>query len=309
MKKILVIAPQYIGDTILVIPFLRNLRNRYKEDIIDIVTKNAGLLILKECPYIDNIYKEEELKKNFYDKAYVIKRSLSAALLAKKLKIKETIGFGGQFRELLLTKSVKYLPKIKHEIECFFDILQQDGTQIVSKNLEYWTEKESIENIKHYLGDKNALIVTSSTSFAKNWEIEKFNQVIEYLNKKGYKCFIVGTDKEFEYNQNFQEVTNLSGKITFKEIIALISKVDLVFGVDSGFCHMGAAFNKKVLTLFGSTSIKQWKILAPNAISYSLNLSCSPCRKAKKCNKNFKCMKMISVEEVIQTLENTLKIE
>lgn len=300
MKKILIIAPQYVGDSILVIPFLRELRKHYNNDIIDVVTKNAGKLVLSECPYINNIYLEKDLKTNFYDKAYVLKRSLSSALLCKKLKIKDTIGFGGQFREFFIKKIIKYKAFEKHECDHFMDVLKAEGITISDNNLEYYIDKTAKQNIQKYFSDKKrALIVTSSSTTVKNWTEEGFNKIIEHLNNNGYECFIVGLEKEKEYNNKFKNAKNLCGELSFKEITALIAEMDLVFGVDSGFCHIASAFNKKTVALFGSTCQTQWALKDINSHTLSLNLKCSPCKKAKKCKKGFECMQKISADFVI----------
>lgn len=306
MKKILVVAPQYVGDTILVIPFLRELRKNFSESTIDVVTKNAGKLVLSECLYIDNIYSKEDLKPNFYDKAYVLKRSLSAGLLVRRLKIKDTIGFGGQFREFILKKCVKYKPHEKHELEHFSDVLIADGIDITDETLEYWTKDEDVQNVQKYFTEnkKKALIVTQSSTYVKNWTVDGFQDVINFLNDNNFECFIVGTEKEKDFNEQFKNVKNLCGDLKFSEISALISQMDLVFGIDSGFCHMGTAFNKKVVALFGSTSLTQWGLRGENSHTLSLNLKCSPCRKAKKCKNNFKCMKDFSSKFVINYLKN-----
>jgi len=306
MKKILVVAPQYVGDSILVIPFLRQLRKAYPECLIDVVTKNAGKLVLEGCPYIDNICLKDDLKPNFYEKAYILKRSLSAALLAKNLKIKDTVGFGGQFREFLLTKIVKYKGTSKHELEHFMDVLQADDIDITDESLEYWINDADVNFVQKYFTEnkKKALIVTSSSTYVKNWTIDGFNAVIKFLNENNFECFIVGTDKEKYFNNQFFGVKNLCGELTFNQISALISQMDLVFGIDSGFCHMSSAFNIKTVALFGSTSVKQWELKGKNSHTLSLNLDCSPCKKAKKCKKDLKCMKDFSAQFVIEYLKN-----
>ena len=312
MKKILVVAPQYVGDSILVIPFLRNLRKAYPNDVIDVVTKNAGKLVLSVCPYINKVYEEESLyleerlKPDFYDNAYVLKRSLSAALLVKKLKIKNTIGFGGQFREFILKKTVKYKRGEKHELEHFLDVLKAENLDTNDKTLEYWTTEEDVNAVQKYFTEnkKKALIVTSSSTYVKNWTKSGFCDVINFLKDNNYECFIVGTEKEKEFNNQFSDAKNLCGELTFNQISALISQMDLVFGIDSGFCHMACAFNKKTVALFGSTSLTQWELRGENSHTLSLNLKCSPCKKAKNCKKNFKCMKDFSSQFVIEYLKN-----
>jgi len=308
MEKILVIAPQYVGDSILVIPFLRELRNNFKNSQIDLITKNAGKHVLAKCPYINNIYEETELKKNFYDKAYVLKRSLSAALLCKKLNIKNTIGFGGQFRELFLKKIVKYNPCEKHELEHFLDILKSENLNIENTKLEYWVENTAEQSVQKYFFDKKkALIVTSSSTPVKNWSIEGFNKVIEHLNNENYECFIVGTKSEKDYNNSFIGAKNLCGELSFEEISAFISQIDLVFGIDSGFCHLASAFNKKTIALFGPTSTVQWELKGENSLTLSSNLDCSPCKKAKNCKKGFKCLKNIPADFVISKIEEFVR--
>lgn len=306
MEKILVVAPQYVGDSILVIPFLRNLRMAYPNGLIDVVTKNAGKLVLSVCPYVNNVYLKEDLKPNFYDKAYVLKRSLSSALLVKNLKIKNTIGFGGQFREFILKKPVRYKGFEKHELEHFLDVLKADDIDIKDKILEYWINEYDLNSVQKYFTEnkKKALIVTSSSTYVKNWTKSGFDDVINFINDNNYECFIVGTEKEKEFNNQFLGVKNLCGELSFNQISAFISQMDLVFGIDSGFCHMASAFNKKTVALFGSTALNQWKLLGDNSYTLSLNLKCSPCKKAKNCKTGFKCMKDFSSQFVIEYLRN-----
>ena len=50
-KRILVIRNRHIGDTVLAIPFLRNLRRKYPDAIIDVVVEHGAGQILEDCPY------------------------------------------------------------------------------------------------------------------------------------------------------------------------------------------------------------------------------------------------------------------
>ena len=139
--KILVMRYRFIGDTLLTIPFLRNLRDEYPDAQIDMLVAPVSGEIIDKCPYVNNfIYfdttkkhryenKENQEKKDFwsyvkllraqnYDKAYVLKRSFSSAFLAFAAGIKERIGFDTEMRGFLLTKKVPYIEN-RHEIECF----------------------------------------------------------------------------------------------------------------------------------------------------------------------------------------------
>jgi len=113
--KILVIRYRFIGDTILSVPFLRNLRQAYPDAQIDMLVTQSSVGVIAGCPYVDNfVYIDIEnehryenvldmrnsffdylkaIRKTKYDKAYILKRSLTSALIAFFGGIKERIGF------------------------------------------------------------------------------------------------------------------------------------------------------------------------------------------------------------------------
>lgn len=317
MSRILVIAPQFIGDSILTIPFLRELKKHVGCVEIDVVSKNAGCLVFKNCPYVSKVYDIKklnlsEMNGNAYTKAYVLKRSLSAAILAFRLGIKDTIGFDGEFRNFILKKIVHYdKNEQKLELEHFMDVLREDYVEINSTKLEYYLNEGAIDSVKKYFSEKKkVLIVACSSTPVKNWNVKKFAAVLDYLNENGYEGYFVGLPKEKEVCDEIidfskkKQAQNLCGKLSFDEVVALISQMDLVFGVDSGFCHIAAAFGKKIVTLFGPTSIAQW---APaGALIVTAQKPCSPCKKPKKCKHNFPCMQDISVELVVSKLKTVL---
>ena len=235
MKNILVIAPNFIGDSILAIAFLRELKKHVGRCNIDIVTKNAGILTYKACPYVRYIYDWKKLnilkmREIKYDKAYLLKRSLSSAILTFCLGIKDTIGFNGQFRELFLQKAVKYdKNEKKHELEHFFDILKNDYIEVNNKKLEFYVDEKALANIKKHLGEnKKALIVAKSSTHVKDWNEKNFAKVVDYLIKQGYDIYLAGLESEREYCSNIilqagnGEIKNLCGKLSFDEVIASI---------------------------------------------------------------------------------------
>jgi len=311
MEKILVIAPQFLGDGILSVPFFRNLRHHYKAAQIDAITKNAGKLVLGKVPYIDNVYdlkttKKDFIKKQKYSKVYILKRSLSALMLVLGCGIKQKIGFSGQFRKPFLSKPVKYLANQKHELECFFDILKADRVDIIDDKLEYFVQEEAQESVQKYLPEgKKALIVACASTKVKEWSQENFAKVAESLKAQGYSIYFVGLKSEKAYCEGIVQgegVYNLCGELSFDESVALVSKMDLAVGIDSGFCHLASAFGVKTITLFGPMSPVQWGLLGQHSVNISVGLSCSPCKKPPKCEINFECMKKITPEDVISKL-------
>ena len=340
--KILVVRYRFIGDMILTIPFLRNLRNAYPDAQIDmLVSPNSGEVI-ENCPYVNNFiyfdttrkhkyengkgekqsfwYYVKELKKQKYDKAYILKRSLSSAMLCFLAGIKERIGFNTEGRCLLLTKRVNY-DNIKHESLCFLDVLQADKKEIKDTHLENWILEEN--KIKIYslfeehnivLSKKNVVINATATNQTKVWGINNFARIIEYLiNEKDANVIFIGapSDKEVYDNIKYEielktEPINLCGKVTIKDSLALLNEVDLLIGNDSGNLHMAASVRTPVIGLYGPMPFEKWRALGEKNILIKANLPCMPCSLKGECTNNKACMNSITVEEVKEAIDKIL---
>lgn len=315
-EKILVIAPQFLGDGILSVPFFRNLRLAKKDAQIDAITKNAGLLVLSKIPYIDTVYDLKTITRKFikeqkYHKVYILKRSFSALKLILGLGIREKIGFSGQFRKPFLTTPIKYAPCQKPERDCFLDVLTADRVDIINEKLEFFTEKTAEESIqKHLKKGKKALIVAKASTHVKEWPQENFAQVIEWLKNRGFDVYFIGFESEKSYYDAFSKddkIHNLCGKLSFDECCALVKNMDLTLGIDSGFCHMASAFGVPTVTMYGPMSVVQWGLLGENSVNITAKLDCSPCKKPRKCKRAYECLQKITPTIVTEQIEELLQ--
>jgi ADP-heptose:LPS heptosyltransferase len=99
---------------------------------------------------------------------------------------------------------------------------------------------------------------------------------------------------------------NTCGQYTINQSASIIEQAEWVVSSDTGLMHIAAAFNKKIISIWGNT-IPEFG-MAPylpnleNKILEVKNLGCRPCSKLgfKKCPKgHFKCMNNIDVSELI----------
>lgn len=342
-EKILVVRYRFIGDTILTLPFLKNLRLAYPNAQIDMLVAPKSGEIIEDCPFVDNFiyfdttrkHKYENgagekksffsyvklLRKNKYDKAYVLKRSLSSALLVFMAGIKERIGFDTEGRGILLTKKVPYHIK-KHEAQCFLDVLRADGIEIKDEKLENGVNPEALHKVEKILQEqsnderKKVIVHATATNEGKIWAIENFAKITEYLlNEKNARVFFVGTDFDFTTYEKMltlinsdlkTEPINLCGKLNLKESLALTSKIDLLIGNDSGNLHMASSVGTPVIGLYGPMPFEKWYALGNNNTLLKADLPCMPCGLRKKCPINYDCMKKITVEEVKKAINKYL---
>lgn len=345
--KILVMRYRFIGDTLLTVPFLRNLRYAYPDAQIDMLVAPVSGEIIEKCPYVDNFiyfdttkkhrYENKEgvekktfwtyvklLKEKNYDKAYVLKRSFSSAFLAFAAGIKERIGFDTEGRSLLLTKRVKYVEN-KHEIDCFLDVLKADGFDVRDNYLENWVEDEELESVKQILnskvlpdnqGLKKVIVHATSGNRKKEWNRQKWAQVVEWLsNEKGVQVLFNGTKND---SKTYEEIMsyvkenlkimpiNLCGSFNLRQTLAFTKLCDLIIGCDSGNLHIAASVGVPVVGIFGPMNTIKWAPAIESHTVIKLDLPCQPCGLKKKCKRNYQCINDISVDMLKSAVEEKL---
>ena len=345
--KILVMRYRFIGDTLLTVPFLRNLRAAYPDAQIDMLVAPVSGEIIEKCPYVDNFiyfdttkkhrYENKDgvekkdfwsylklLKANKYDKAYVLKRSFSSAFLAFAAGIKDRIGFDTEMRGCLLTKRVPYVDD-RHEIDCFLDVLKADGITVNNNYLENWIEDCETEKVKNILRInglnpdsevKKVIVHATSGNRKKEWQKEKWAEIIEYLsNEKGVQVLFNGTKNDsLLYEEIMQLVTsdlkippvNLCGCFSLRETLAFTAMCDLIVGVDSGNLHIASSVDVPVIGIYGPMNTIKWKAHEKDAVVIKTDLPCQPCALKRKCKRNYQCISDISVNLLKTAIDGKL---
>lgn len=98
------------------------------------------------------------------------------------------------------------------------------------------------------------------------------------------------------------EAMNLVGKTSLDEAIAILAGAQAVVSNDSGLMHVAAALGRPQVALFGSSSPEHTPPQSAAARVLWLHLECSPCF-ARECPLgHFRCMRDISVEQVLGEL-------
>lgn len=95
---------------------------------------------------------------------------------------------------------------------------------------------------------------------------------------------------------------SLAGKTNLSTSAAIIAHASLMVGVDTGLTHMGTATLVPTIALFGSTC-PYTATRSPHTVVLYHPLPCSPCRRKPTCNGTHDCMRAITVEEVMQTIQ------
>ena len=98
---------------------------------------------------------------------------------------------------------------------------------------------------------------------------------------------------------------DFTGQTELLEAAALLAAARAVIGVDTGLTHLGLAFQRPTVALFGATR----PYLDPgqaNARVLYRPRACSPCRRRPTCGGTFDCMRELNVADVLRALREVL---
>jgi lipopolysaccharide heptosyltransferase II len=332
--KIIVFAPNWVGDVIFITPVFEALKKHFPDAHIGCILPARCKDILTHNPFVDEIItfnerKEDrsllrkisfvfKLRSKKYDMVFLLHRSMTRAVLCAMAGIKKRIGYNYKKRSFVITDSIDPVNKDSmHKQDYYLNVLRSCGIAIDNHNCKiYFSLKEKSwtnEIIKKYAHSGEIKIgLNLMTNWApKNWVIERFRELIDILNRRltNVKFFLTSSTNQpqFDVLRKKNNVVDLTGQTSLLQLAAIYSEMDLIISGDSGPLHLGAAAGTKYIGLYGPTSptLSGVRAATQGKIIFK-NTSCpTPCYKAP-CDKNRVCMN-ISVEEVAQAAIELLK--
>lgn len=291
--RILVIRNRFIGDTILAIPALRNLRRAYPNARIEVLIEPNCGEILGPCPYQNELIPWMPrarkgrpppqgvligllkpalfLRRRRYDACYILRRSASSALLALLAGIPHRVGFATQGRSWMLSKSTPY-PTDRHEVECFLAVLAADGIPIRDTHNEGWSDPATDEQVRRDLpasGRHRVFLSAKSSNVLKEWRPERFAAVVEWLiESRRFEIHVCDAPANRSYYDSIHAQLSVgaqkhwhdwSRRLDLRGTLSLLRAMQLHLGVDTGLTHMSATFHVPVVVLVEAWMTVRWK--------------------------------------------------
>ena len=327
MKKILVIAPSWVGDCMLMQPMLVRLLQRHPGVKIDILAPPWTEKLLRLMPEIGKVIINPfqhgalqimarrrlglQLRAAQYDQAIVLPNSLKSALIPFFADIPLRTGFTGEMRYGLLNDARKLdkreLPLM---VERFAQLAEAPGA-IIQRPLPqprlHIAEDQRLRALHKFGLSLNQPVAVfcpgAEYGPAKRWPIPYFAELAQTLRAQGYAVWLLGSAKDKEVADKIvalgnAESFNLCGTTDLAEAVVLLSCADLVVSNDSGLMHLAAALDRPMLALFGSSSPQFTPPLSAKAQVLKLDMKCSPCFKRVCPLDHFDCMKKLTPDQV-----------
>jgi len=331
--KFLVIRFSSIGDIVLTTPVVRCMKKQLPDAEIHYLIKPQFKTVMVNNPYIDKLHtlqKDwdamiEELKAEKFDYIIDLHHNLRTLRVKRALKL-PSFSYNKLNIEKFVFVKLKWnvMPKV-HIIDRYLETVSSFGVKNDGAGMDYFIaphEEVKLEDIpaSHHAG--YIALVIGASFYTKKLPVEKLQ---ELCRKIDHPVILLGGKEEREEGDAIAatdpvKIYNACGKFSLNESADLVRKSKLVIAHDTGLMHMAAAMKKPVIAVWGSTTPSFGMVpyygdnyLYQHAKPYDdvqvHKLWCRPCTKMgrHKCPQgHFKCMKNISIDDMVLKVERRL---
>ena len=290
--KILVIGPSWVGDMMMSQSLYRTLKLAHPDAQIDVMAPAWCRPLLDRMPEVNRALSMPlghgalelgerrrlgiSLRKEQYQRAYVLPNSFKSALVPFFARIPQRTGWRGEMRYGLLN-DVRVLdkaafplmvqryaalaydaPRIKTAADLpqpiLWPKLQVSEAEIAAVNASF-----NVDNARPLIG----FCPGAEFGPAKRWPHYHYAALAEKLTHEGNQVVLFGSAKDHPAGEQIRLALsesaqpfclNLAGKTSLDQAVVMISACHAVVSNDSGLMHVAAALDKPLVALYGPSS-------------------------------------------------------
>ncbi len=334
MQNILIIKLRYIGDVLLSTPIIPLVRRHVPHARISFLV-NAGteavlahdpglqeVMALARGSLLGQIQFLRMLRSRRYDCVIDLTDGDRSAFISVVTGAPVRVGFSHarrwrHWRRWCYTDRLEGLYGAMHMVEYQAKVLEFLGIRDVPGNPQLFLSEDEQRAALHTLetaglsGQPWIMIHPAARYWFKAWPAERFAALGDALHEKGFRIVLVGSRHDRSLETEILRYANhpfvsLIGHTSLLELAALMKRSRLFIGNDAGPMHMAAAVGCSVVALFGPSNPAVWGPRGNQVNTIYKGLDCRECFDSGCARGEQSCMKLITVEEVMEKAEALL---
>lgn len=333
-KTVLLSRPDNLGDSVLTLPLAGFLKGALPHTRLVWLGKAATQPLISCCTHVDSFLPLESVLKT---PELLVKAGIETVLhvfphrgvawAARKAKIPERIGTSHRWYHWpTCTNRVDFSRKTSdlHEAQLNFHLLaplKLPGAKTVLQQPADWLASlyglanlPALPPAVHALLTPDAFTLVlhpKSRGSAREWPLGFYRALLQSLPRPGLQILVTGTAEEGQRirqeDKDFLRlpgVTDLTGKLSLTELIALLGRVDGLVACSTGPLHIAAALGKHALGIYPPIRPMhpgRWRPLGPKAeVLVDKRPDCKDCKNAK--NGRCACIERIGPQQVYERI-------
>ncbi|MGL2440612.1 lipopolysaccharide heptosyltransferase I [Helicobacter pylori] len=303
--KIAIVRLSALGDIIVSAVFLAAIKECLPNAQIEWFVDERFSAILEHSPYIDKLHPIalksalktfnplkifklfKSLRAYEYDIIIDMQGLVKSALITQMLKAPKKVGFDyASAREGLSAffysqkVSIAYdEPILKRNFTLLSQALnlpKEEISQSLSSRFKVFSYQDSpkINALNLNQNKPKILFVLETSKINKTYPTERFKELALML--ENFQICLLWHADEHRAATLYHSLKNqcdvlLLPKLTLNEVKALLFKMDLIIGGDTGITHLAWALQKPSITLYGNTPMERFKLESPINVSLTGN--------------------------------------
>ena len=278
MKSLCILRLSAIGDVCHAVAMVQAVQKQYPELKITWIIGKVEYQLLKHLPNIEFVIFDKsqgwksftklkkDLKGQHFDLLFHMQSALRASIASLLISAKIKLGFDRQRASdgqwLFTNQKIAPQPH-PHVLEGFMAFAKAIGVTDLTPR---WNipvpEKDSRLAEEQILdGDQTLVICPAASKAERNWQPERYAAIADYAIGKGFSVILCGGPSQLEKdlaekinNESTGELTNLVGKTSLLEMLALLKRASIVLAPDTGPAHMAVTQGTPVIGLYAHSN-------------------------------------------------------
>ena len=332
MQRLVILAPNWLGDAVMALPAIADVRAglaaahitvaaratvaplfQLVADVDDTIVLGRGASLARVASWAEM---GAELRGHGFEAALLFPNSIHAALVAHRAGIAERWGYGGGLRAQWLTRAVARI-RGGHQADYYRHLVAALGFSNGDRQPRLSVREATRAAAEHLLRDAGwnastplvALAPGAAYGGAKRWAPERFGELAARLATDGVACVLIGSAADRAaagevaaafrtFAGDTAPLHDLSGRTDLPVLAGILQRCRALVTNDSGAMHLAAAAGVPVAAVFGPTNEKATHPIGAEHAVVVHPVWCRPCM-LRECPIDHRCMRGIDVGTVV----------
>jgi heptosyltransferase II len=311
--RILVRSSNWLGDAVMTTEAIRRLKRGRPDVRLTVLTRVKLADFWRLVPEVDelitidpgdSIFRIAAKIRGGFEVAILFPNSIRAAIEVWLARVPRRVGYARPWRNFFVNQFIADIPSpapLRHQTAHYLRIVDRVGANL----------SEPLLQEVHRAAEPGLAGLCPGAEYgpAKRWT--EFGLAARQLSeRRGLHWLIFGTASEKPLAADIMKdpgmkATDLTGRTSLLELARQLRRCQLLLTNDTGTMHLAAFLGVPTISIFGSTEPQLTRAIGEGHAVIRHHVECSPCF-LRRCPLDFRCMKAITVEEVVREVERAL---
>ena len=329
IKRLVVRAPNWLGDAVMALPAMGALRTAFREATLAVAAAPAVAPLFEESTSVaqdellvirDARREAAELRAGRFDAIVLMPNSFRSAWTARRATIAERWGYARNLRAPLLTRRAARPRRRLHQSAYYLELVRAlgidapDARSLVTPRAV--TRERARALLEPHVPEGRRIVGLApgaAYGHAKRWPPDRMAALaVRLARERAATCVLVGAAGDREAGREIESamppdvrIVNVIGRTDLRLLIGLLAHVHAFVSNDSGAMHLAAAVGVPVTAIFGPTDERVTAPIGDHDVLIH-QVFCRPCM-LRDCPIDHRCMKGISVDAAFEAVSRRLE--